>query len=245
MRGFFKKHLKWFFPLFFLSAFAPFTPYLDLEVSSLFFTSDSGFYDNAFFKILFRYGELFGLATGAFASLLFALSFLRPKWKKWRRGAFAITATLFIGAGFLTNVLLKGYWGRPRPKQVEQFGGKHAYRPFWRPDFHTRHDPQRSFPSGHVAMGFYFLSICFVGRRIKNHPLFAVGIILTTGLGGSLMVARVAQGGHFLSDVVASLILMWIVALAVDKFTWGEFGERVLFLKHRGTSREPDEASAA
>ncbi len=238
-----KRHLDWFLPLLFLGAFAPFTPYLDLAVSERFYTPESGFYNNAFFQSLFRYGELFGLATGALASLLFAFSFFGPRWKKWRQGAFAVTATLVIGAGLLTNVLLKGYWGRPRPKQVEQFGGKHAYRPFWRPDFHTRSDPQRSFPSGHAAMGFYFLSICFVGKRMKNRPLFAVGFILTVGLGGSLMITRVVQGGHFLSDVVASPIIMWLVASAIDKFTWGEYGEKVLLLIPLGTSREPDAPS--
>jgi len=240
-----KRHLNWFLPLLFLGFFAPFTPYLDLLISDLFYTPEIGFYNNAFFQTLFRYGELFGLATGALASLIFLLSFFKPQWKKWRRGAFAIVVTLVIGAGLLTNTVLKGYWGRPRPKQVEQFGGKHTYRPFWQPNFHTRHDPQRSFPSGHVAMGFYFLSVCFVGRRTKNRTLYVVGFILTIGLGGSLMVTRVVQGGHFLSDVVASLILMWLVASAVDKLTWGEAAERVLFLRPRDTSQEPDEASAA
>ncbi|MCC5831859.1 MAG: phosphatase PAP2 family protein [Chlamydiales bacterium] len=245
MDYFLKRNLPWLLPILFLAAVAPFTPYLDLAVSSHFYLPGRGFYNNAFFQIIFRYGELFGLATGGCASLLFGLSFLRPEWKKWRRGAFAITGTLVIGAGLLTNVLLKGYWGRPRPKQVEQFSGKYAYRPFWQPDFDTRDDPQRSFPSGHVAMGFYFLSVCLVGRRTKNLPLFTTGLILTVGLGGSLMVARVVQGGHFLSDVIASPILMWLVAIAVDRFTWGEWGERILFLVPHGTSQESDETSAA
>lgn len=238
-----KRHIGWIFPVFFLGVLAPFTPYLDLAVSESFYTPGTGFYNNFFFQTLFRYGELFGLATGACASLFFVLSFFRSKWRKWRQGSFAIIATLVIGAGLLTNVVLKGYWGRPRPKQVEQFGGKHLYRPFWRPDFHTRHDPQKSFPSGHAAMGFYFLSIYFVGRRMKNRPLLTVGMVLTVGLGGSLMVTRIVQGGHFLSDVMASFILMWLVAKAIDKLTWGEWGERILFLKPHDTSQEPDEIS--
>ena len=213
-----------------LALLAPFTPTLDLYVSGLFYTPGWGFDDNVVFQALFRYGELFGLATGALASLLFLFSFFRQKWRKWRLGSLAMVLTLVIGAGLITNVGFKGYWGRPRPKQIVEFDGKHLYRPFWKPDFNTRNDPQRSFPSGHVAMGFYFLSLCLVARRYKNRLLFRTGVVLVLFLGGGLMMARVVQGGHFFSDVIVSPILMWYVAKAVDRFTWGEWAQRVLYL---------------
>lgn len=238
-----KKHLKWVLPLLLFIAIAPFTPSLDLAISAYFYKPDGGFSNNTFNFIFFHYGEIFGLATGAFAALIFLLSFLRSKWKKWRQGSFAIVFTLIIGAGLLTNVLLKGYWGRPRPKQIVEFGGNHLYRPFWQPNFDTKYDAQKSFPSGHVAMGFYFLSLCLVGKRTKNPSLLVAGIILTIGLGGSLMLVRVAQGGHFFSDVIASPVLMWLVALGIDRLTWGGAGERALFLKQLDTSQEPDEIS--
>ena len=203
-----------------LAFIAPFTPTIDLYVSGLFYTPSQGFFDNAFCLGMFKYGELFALASGGLASLFFLLSFLRPKWKKYRRGSLVMILTLVIGAGLLTNVMLKGHWGRPRPKQVMEFGGKHDYRPFWRPNFHTRHDPQKSFPSGHVAMGFYFLSLCLIGRRYHNHLLFRIGLFLTLFLGGGLMVTRIAQGGHFFSDVIVSPILMWYVARSVDKLVF-------------------------
>ncbi len=240
-----KRHLKWFLPLLFLGLLAPFTPYLDLMVSERFYSPETGFYNNAFFHFLYHYGELFGFATGGLGLSIFFLSYVRPKWKRWRRGSFAIVLTLVIGAGLITNALFKEFWGRPRPKQIEQFGGNHVYRAFWQPNFRTRHDPQKSFPSGHVAMGFYFLSMILVGKRTRNQVLFVGGIVLTAGLGGSLMVARVVQGGHFVSDVVTSPVLMWLVALGVDQLTWGEMGERFLSLQKPRTSQEPDEASAA
>ncbi len=240
-----EKHIKWFLPLLFLAGIAPFTPALDLSSSGFFYSPETGFVDDPFFTFLFHYGELFGLATGGLAASIFLLSLIKPSWKKWRRGSFAVVLTLIIGAGLLTNTLLKGYWGRPRPKQIEQFGGHQEYRPFWKPNFHAASEPHRSFPSGHVAMGFYFLSVCLLGRRIKNRPLFVMGVILTACLGGSLMVTRVAQGGHFLSDVLVSPVLMWFVALWIDAFTWGEAGARVLFLKQSDTSLESDDAAAA
>jgi lipid A 4'-phosphatase len=222
--------------------FAPFTPALDLYISGLFYSPQSGFYDNLFFHYLFKYGELFGLATGGVVACAFLLTYFIPKWKQWRRGLLLMILTLVIGAGLITNVCLKGYWGRPRPKQVIEFGGHHSYRPFWSPNFHTKEDPQKSFPSGHVAMGFYFLSLCLVGKRYHSKPLFAAGLFFTFFLGGGLMVARVAQGGHFLSDVIASPFIMWFVARALERrlFTSGGSGQMALCAKQHGTSQAPD-----
>src|SRR5271156_4594628 len=103
--------------------FAPFTPTVDMYVSGLFYSPGQGFYDNLMLHFLFKYGELFGLATGGVVSFIFLFTFVQPKWKKWRRGCLAMVLTLVIGAGLITNVILKGHWGRPRPKQVIEFGG--------------------------------------------------------------------------------------------------------------------------
>lgn len=203
-------------------------------------------------QFLFRYGELFGLFSGGLAAFCFLLSFPCTKLKKWRPASLTLTLTLILGAGLITNTLLKGYWGRPRPKQIIEFGGHHTYRPFWRPNFERDREPQKSFPSGHVAMGFYYLSLCLVGKRYKNPFLFRVGLCLTVGLGGSLMITRVAQGGHFVSDVLASALLMWLVALLMDRvvsisrnnITTSEGWEkRVFFLKQSSISQESGEAS--
>lgn len=36
-------------------------------------------------------------------------------------------------------------------------------------------------------------------------------------LGGTLGVLRILQGGHFLSDILFSALLMWFVAIALEK----------------------------
>ena len=156
--------------------FAPFSPTIDLYVSGQFYSPEHGFYDDLVFHILFKYGEMFGFATGALACALFVFSFFWKRWKKWRRAALCMVLTLVVGAGMITNLGFKGHWGRPRPKQIVEFGGTHAYRPFWKPDFHTKNDPQKSFPSGHVAMGFYFLSLCLIGKRYRSKALFRTGL---------------------------------------------------------------------
>ncbi len=222
-----------------LLVIAPFTPAIDLTCAHYFYSPESGFYNNLFFEILFKYGELFGLASGELASAIFLLSCFRPRWRKWRQGTAAMILTIVLGAGILTNLGLKEYWGRPRPKQLIEFGGTHEYRPFWKPDFHTGKDHQRSFPSGHVAMGFYFLSLWLMGKRYNNKLLTYSGLFLVIFLGGGLMVARVAQGGHFFSDVIVSPLLMWYVAKWADRFTSVGWGAQVLRLNRDDTSQPP------
>lgn len=226
--------------LLFFALFSLFSQPIDLYVSGLFYSPEHGFYNDFFFQFLFKYGEHFGLATGILAACAFLLSWVRPQWKKWRRGSLLMVLTLVVGAGLLTNTLFKGHWGRPRPKQIVEFGGKHLYRPFWNPDFDKERDPQKSFPSGHVAMGFYFLSFCFVGRRYQSKLLFRIGLFLTLFLGGGLMIGRVVQGAHFVSDVFASAVLMWYVVRLLDRVTWGGWELRALPSTKPGTSQGPD-----
>lgn len=237
----------WLFPLLFLGLVAPFTPFLDLYFSSLFYMDGREFTNPLPFHILFKYGEIFGLLTGALALLVYLLSFGIKKIRPFQKGALVMVLTLVIGAGLLTNVLFKGYWGRPRPKQIVEFGGEHDYRPFWKPHFHAAPEPQRSFPSGHVAMGFYFLSLVLVGRRYNNQKLVITGILLTASLGGGLMIARVGQGGHFFSDVIVSPVLMWLVALGTDRvvFTWGGSSQKSLDSRPLDTSPELETSSEA
>lgn len=233
--------MKWMLPLIAFLLIAPFTPFLDLTVSRFFYDPETRtFYNNALLRLLFQYGEIFSFATGILVAFFFLASFFMQKLEKWRRGFLLIGLVLAIGPGLFTNVLFKGYWGRARPKQVIEFGGKHLYQPFWRPDFHSRHDPKKSFPSGHVAMGFYYLSYYFVGKRYKNRIWMGLGITLTLFVGVGLMIGRVAQGGHFLSDVLASAVLMWSVIFLIDKalFTWDVLAGQTLFSRLCGTRPE-------
>jgi len=215
-----KTKVKWLLPWAIVLLFAPFTPTLDLYFSHLFYSeTTASFYNPLAFRILFDYGELFGFFVGGVSLLCVALSFLKgqPFFKRYRHYFLAFLITLTLGAGLITNVLFKGYWGRPRPKQTIEFQGKHHYRPFYHPDFNPK-EPQKSFPSGHVAMGICFVSFCLSARRYGHRSVFYASVALTTLLGGGLMAARVAQGGHFFSDVIFSVALIWLVALCTDKW---------------------------
>jgi len=222
---FIKPKLKWLLPLFLIVLITPFSPRCDLYCARIFYSIEEGlFYNPLPFRILYKYGEIFGFVIGAASLFLLFLSYQREKIKPYRKALIAFVLTLVLGAGLITNVLFKGYWGRPRPKQLTEFGGNYEYRPFYKPNF-CPHESQKSFPSGHAAMGFCYLSFCFSFRRLGKKGLYYTAVLLTLVSGCGLMIARVAQGGHFFSDVTFSLALMWTLALLLDKILFREAKE--------------------
>lgn len=219
--------LKWGLPLILLIVLGLITPHLDLPLSSLFYTpSPTGgkghFFDDEMTRFLFQYGEDVGLAVWGLSVLILFVSFFYDRLKKWKPALLVMILTLVLGAGITINLGLKKVWGRPRPKQTVEFAGRYDYRPFYKPDFHTI-EPQKSFPSGHAAMGFYYVTLCFIGKRYHNRKLFWSGVVLSVVVGLSLSFTRIVQGGHYLSDVLFSGIVMWYAAAFSDWLVYSRF----------------------
>lgn len=113
---------------------------------------------------------------------------------------------LVLVPGLLVNAILKDHWGRPRPIQVTEFGGARAFVPAFVPS----RQGGGAFASGHVAAAAWLVAVAVVLRGARSAwVLVAVGYALLVGL------ARVAAGGHFLSDVLVSYLLVWIGALVL------------------------------
>lgn len=230
---FFRKHALWLFPAIFALLITPFTPTLDLKISQLFYTPDpiSGkghFVSSSLTHFLFCYGELLGFFIGGLTCLLFFFSFFFKKLKPLRSGSLALAFTWVIGVGLICNAILKEFWGRPRPKQTENFGGTLPFHAYYQPELFPK-EPMRSFPSGHVAVGFYYLSLILVGYRYKKSSLISLGIALTTISGGLLFYARIAQGAHYFSDALFAALIVWWVALFADWFVFeSKWGKKIV-----------------
>jgi lipid A 4'-phosphatase len=241
--------LAWI-PVLIVACISPFTPFLDLWISNRFYTPSTPrghFVDNSFTRWMFDYTELIGFITAATAFMVFLLTFVVKKWRPWRKGMLLLFFTLVLGAGAIVNGLFKEYWGRPRPKEIVEFGGKYPYRPFYKPMVLPNHKKKKSFPSGHAAVGFYYISLIVLGKRMDRKVLIYVGGACTLFFGVGVSFTRVAQGGHFFSDVLFSFLIMWEVIYVLDRIltkfpvTWEEWRRRFPnFSKRYGISRSPD-----
>src|SRR5690348_16764961 len=129
-----KKHLWWLLPILVMVVFTPFTPILDMSIDQKFY-SNGHFYNNAFFKFMYDYGVVPAQIVGVIAFIILCLSYLFSYFKKWREPSLVLVLTIAVGAGFIVHILLKDHWGRPRPKQVVNFGGMQEYRPYYYPNF--------------------------------------------------------------------------------------------------------------
>lgn len=127
-----------------------------------------------------------------------------------RPGLFLVIL-LALGPGLIVNTLFKDYWGRPRPREVTQFGGTKEFLHPWQKGI--AHEG-RSFPSGHSSAAFYLTAPFFVFRRRK--PRIAA-LWMTGGLvfGILMSIARITQGGHFLSDTIWAWGMVHLLAVAL------------------------------
>ncbi|MDB2613784.1 phosphatase PAP2 family protein [Chlamydiales bacterium] len=201
------RNLPWIIPLLVLILFAPFSIALDLSTSSLFFDTNQGFSNCPWLDVIYTFGlyPAWIVVIGALLMLCF------PQLKAYRKGCIYLILVLVIGSGLITHLILKDHWGRPRPRQIEQFSGEKPFSPFYQFTEATT-PPQRSFPCGHCTMGFFFFSFYFLGKKYKWPFLSTFGLILALTLGIALSLTRIAQGGHFLSDTLVSAMIMWLTS---------------------------------
>ncbi|MEM8813479.1 MAG: phosphatase PAP2 family protein [Pseudomonadota bacterium] len=118
-----------------------------------------------------------------------------------------LLSSAFLGPALLVNIVLKDFWGRPRPHMVEDYGGQSPYIPVWEISDHC--DNNCSFVSGEASSSMWLMAFLFIVPREMRSFLFVVLAILIA----FLSLNRVAFGGHFLSDVVIAWCLTLFVIL--------------------------------
>lgn len=130
------------------------------------------------------------------------------------RGWGFVLALFLIGPGILVNVLLKAYWGRARPTAVTEFGGDALFTPAYQ--FTDQCAKNCSFVSGEgsgaMALFISLLLILYVQRDRLGLRLVRLGQLFALAILGFVGFHRVATGGHFLSDVLMSWLLVALIA---------------------------------
>ena len=192
-------------------------PQLDLSISALFYEPLRHLWPATNSHLLAIHRDLAAyLATilVIIAIILGAVAMIRRRepWLMWRRAAAFLIGSCLLGPGLIVNTLLKPEWGRPRPADVIEFGGKLPFMPWWNP--FGACDGNCSFVSGETSLAFWVLAWAVVV------PPRYRAVTATVALVNCLILAagRIAMGGHFVSDVLFGIIVtalaMWLSYVA-------------------------------
>lgn len=120
-----------------------------------------------------------------------------------------LAVCLMTGPGIVANLALKNEWGRARPNQIVEFGGVKTFTPALVPTDQCQKNC--SFVSGEASAIFMlFFAGAFLFRRRATH-MIAAGLVAGSAMGA----VRMAQGGHFFSDVVFAGVAMALTAAAI------------------------------
>jgi len=190
-----------------------FLPEIDLGVSRLFYTPADGFVLGS--RASTRVLPFLPWMTIAFVNLLVLLLVLHlVAWWRDRQSTSHVLSirrdlflllTLVLGPGLLINSILKHQSGRSRPIRVEAFGGHRQFTAAFVTTGACKSNC--SFVSGDAAMGYYFLAFLFVARKRRREIALAAYT-----LGTAIGILRIAQGAHFLSDVIFAGFFTYLVA---------------------------------
>jgi len=140
-------------------------------------------------------------------AVLLVAGILREKARRLRLYGLFVLLCVIIGPGLIINVFLKDHWGRPRPRQIVEFGGKLEYQ---QPLVPSR-SYGKSFPCGHCSVGYLYAIGWWLWRRRSVRwavASLAIGLTFGTLLG----IGRMADGAHYLSDAVWSALIAYAVA---------------------------------
>lgn len=192
----------------------------DLKLSSLFCIGGQWpVGDLQPWQALYKLDRIPSLAIGLGGLCSVLTGLLYQKRRSWIRPGLFLVVLLAFGPGLLVNSVFKEYWGRPRPREIVQFGGTKAFLHPWQKGAAHK---GRSFPSGHSSAAFYMTAPYFVYRR-KNRKAARLWLIGGLGFGLVMSIARIAQGGHFFSDnlwawgMVHLLAVMLYYGMGLDR----------------------------
>lgn len=187
-------------------------PALDFALAQLFYVPGSGFIGRQSYwleNILHDRAKQAVIAFAVLALAGFIVSLCRPKWRQWRRPlgyvvlAMALTTAVVMPLKVLTAVHC--------PWSLKEFGGQETYTPLLSPRAETE-KPGLCWPGGHASSGFSLLALFFFWR--DRRPRTArIALAVALGLGAIFSLGRMAQGAHFLSHNIWTLLIDWMICV--------------------------------
>ena len=201
---------------------------------------------------LYRFGTWPALLSVGATLCGLVATWHRPATRCAGRGMVFIVLTLIIGPGLLVNLVGKDHWGRPRPRDLVEFGGHQLYAapglicaPLPGPTLPGHAFHGTSFPCGHssigFALGFSLAALLWQTRRRLAVACLGLGLVY----GGILGVARMCAGAHFLSDVLWSAYVPALVAMLLWWWLRPGAAAHMISASERYASRPPQDLAAS
>jgi membrane-associated phospholipid phosphatase len=179
-------------------------PEVDLAVSGWFYSSGDGFVLSGNSKLQWLRNSstwvLSAVVVVIFVRILRDSLNAGLTWPRVRTPIWLLSG-LALGPGLIVNGILKEQWGRPRPIEIDVFGGDAVHQTVWA--ISDWCDGNCSFVSGEAASAAWLVAAALVTPLPVRLAVTATTLIYA----GSLSVSRIAFGGHFISDVV----LAWLI----------------------------------
>jgi lipid A 4'-phosphatase len=188
-------------------------PALDLKIAGLSFVPGWAFWASTDPAFLWMRSIGTWIVTAIVAPAFIALAWKlimprRPMLIPSRAAVFMIV-TLALGPGLVTNVILKDYWGRPRPIDVTEFTGDERFVPWWDP----RGDCLKncSFVAGEPSGAFWTLAPAALAPPAWRVLAYAASL----AFGAVIGAGRIVAGAHFVSDVVFAGVFTFLIVWTV------------------------------
>ena len=189
-------------------------PQLDIAISRLFFDEAHRVFPVQYSLVARHLRDLFSYAIAAMAAPAFIAAAVKLVLPRRRmliapRAALFLIATLALAPGLMANVILKDYWGRPRPAEVTEFYGPARFVPWWDPRGGC--DKNCSFVAGEGAGGYWMLAPAALAPPAWRAAAYGAAFAFGSAAG----LLRLSAGAHFFSDVafsgVFTFLIIWLV----------------------------------
>ena len=189
----------------------------DLRFSAHFFTDEKQWFltKSPPWIWLYEYGVIPGIFLSIISFLTWIFSHTKKKLAILRPYLLICALTPIIASALLVNVVLKDHTGRPRPREIKQFSGNWEYLPALQIGIPGR---GHSFPCGHCSIAFTLTSGIVFWRLSRKFAILSLSLGLIYGILMSL--ARIVQGGHFITDAMWSLGIVWLTLTTLYYFVY-------------------------
>ena len=189
---------------------------IDLELSRRFFNGSTQSWAGkspGLWMWLYNYGPLPGILLGVWGGIEATYGLIRRQESTRTRFGVFLLAGLILGPGLVVNGILKQNVGRPRPRETLELGGTHAFVPVGKLGDIASNS---SFTCGHASMGFYLMLPGFYFLKKRQSRLAAIWFCGGVLYGGLIGVARITQGGHYLTDVLWSGVIVYVLGVLLS-----------------------------